>query len=61
LVRPGEAVPERTADVLPSGGFLILDDYNDYGGCRKAVDEFLAADARFELMRTSPHAVLRRS
>jgi O-methyltransferase len=52
---------ERTADVLSSGGFLILDDYNDYGGCRTAVDEFLAADARFELLRTSPHAVLRRS
>ena len=52
---------ERTAGVLPSGGLLILDDYNDYGGCRKAVDEFLEADARFELMRTSPHAVLRRN
>ena len=52
---------ERTADVLPPGGFLVLDDYNDYGGCRKAVDEFVAADLRFELLRTSPHAVLRRT
>ena len=52
---------ERTADVLHRGGFLILDDYNDYGGCRKAVDEFLVADPRFELVRTSPHAVLRRN
>jgi O-methyltransferase len=52
---------ERTADVLPRGGFLILDDYNDYGGCRKAADEFLAADPRFELVRTLPHAVLRRA
>ena len=52
---------ERTADVLHPGGFLILDDYNDYGGCRKAADEFLVADPRFELVRTSPHAVLRRN
>jgi len=51
---------ERTAAVLPPGGLLVLDDYNDYGGCRKAVDEFVAADPRFELLRTSPHAVLRR-
>jgi asparagine synthase (glutamine-hydrolysing) len=51
---------ERTAEVLRPGGVLILDDYNDYGGCRRAVDEFLAADPRFELVKTSPHAVLRR-
>jgi asparagine synthase (glutamine-hydrolysing) len=52
---------ERTADVLHRDGLLILDDYNDYGGCRKAADEFLVADPRFELVRTSPHAVLRKN
>lgn len=25
------------------GGVVIIDDYNDYGGCRTAVDEFIAA------------------
>jgi len=52
---------ERTAHVLRPGGFLILDDYNDYGGCKRAVDEFLAAYPGFELVRTRPHAVVRRS
>jgi asparagine synthase (glutamine-hydrolysing) len=40
---------------------MILDDYNDYGGCRKAADEFLAAHRQFTLVRTSPHAVIRRN
>jgi O-methyltransferase len=51
---------ERTAEVLNSGGFMILDDYNDYGGCRKAADQFLAAHQQFDLVRTMPHAVIRK-
>jgi hypothetical protein len=27
---------------LVPGGSIILDDYHDWGGCRKAVDQFLA-------------------
>ncbi len=27
---------------LSAGGSIILDDYHDWGGCRKAADEFLA-------------------
>lgn len=34
---------ERIAPNLSIGGSKILDDYNDWGGCRKATDEFLAS------------------
>jgi O-methyltransferase len=30
------------ADRVAPGGVIVLDDYNDYGGCRTATDEFLA-------------------
>lgn len=32
----------RLTPHLVRGGSLILDDYHDWGGCRKATDEFLA-------------------
>lgn len=32
---------ERIAPMLTVGGSIILDDYYDWGGCRKATDEFL--------------------
>jgi asparagine synthase (glutamine-hydrolysing) len=37
------------APLLSVGGILLIDDYNDYGGCRTAVDEFMAAHPEFEL------------
>jgi O-methyltransferase len=52
---------ERTTAVLRQGGFMILDDYNDYGGCRKAADEFLAAHPELTVVRTVPHAVIRKN
>ena len=51
---------ERTAACSTLSGLLVLDDYNDYGGCKTAVDEFLAAHPGFELVRTTPHAVVRK-
>jgi O-methyltransferase len=38
------------ADRLAPGGIMVVDDYNDYTGCRTAVDEFISArrDFRFE-------------
>lgn len=45
---------------LTPGGFIILDDYNDWSGCRKATDEFLPSHPSAELIRTRPHAVIRR-
>ena len=35
---------------MSPGGVILIDDYHDYGGCRTAVEEFLAGnpDYRFE-------------
>jgi asparagine synthase (glutamine-hydrolysing) len=33
---------QRLFPWLVQGGSLVLDDYHDWGGCRRAVDEFLA-------------------
>jgi asparagine synthase (glutamine-hydrolysing) len=33
---------QRIWPLLVSGGSIVLDDYYDWGGCKKAVDEFLA-------------------
>lgn len=38
---PVKVCLERIHPQLVAGGTIILDDYNDWGGCRKAVDHFL--------------------
>jgi asparagine synthase (glutamine-hydrolysing) len=45
---------------LSPGGFMVLDDYNDWSGCRKATDGFLAAHADAGLVRAVPHAVIQK-
>ena len=45
---------------LSTGGFIILDDYNDWPGCKKATDEFMAQCPWLTMVRTLPHAVLTR-
>lgn len=37
------------SEKLSDGGVIIIDDYNDYGGCRVAVDEFLSARLDFTI------------
>ena len=39
----------ETAARLAPGGIMIIDDYNDYEGCRAAVDEFLDARPDFQI------------
>jgi len=34
---------EHLYDLLVPGGILIIDDYGHWSGCKKAVDEFMAA------------------
>jgi len=41
----------RLAPHLSHGGFIVLDDYDDYGGCRDATDAFLAEHRGFALAR----------
>lgn len=38
---------DSCADKLSIGGIMLIDDYHDYGGCRTAVDEFLATRSNF--------------
>lgn len=38
---PVKTCLERVFPKLVAGGSVILDDYHDWGGCRKAADEFL--------------------
>ena len=51
---------QAVSPVLSSGGVIILDDYNDFGGCREATDRILAADTSLNLERHEPHAVIRK-
>jgi O-methyltransferase len=50
---------ETVAPVLAIDGIIMLDDYHDYGGCRTAVEEFLAANAQFKLL-DGPNVILKR-
>jgi len=51
---------EQTAEALSPGGLIILDDYNDYGGCRKAADQFLASNPQYKMVKNKPHALIRK-
>ena len=52
---------ERLYPVWTPGGYWIIDDYNDYGGCRKAVDEFLAQHADVVRLSSDSNLVLQRT
>jgi O-methyltransferase len=45
---------------LSRNGFIIIDDYNDYGGCRRAVDDFIERNADLSLLTTDSNALIRR-
>lgn len=47
------------APKLSRGGAIVIDDYHDYGGCRTAVEEFLAREPEF-LFENGPNPILRR-
>lgn len=45
---------------LSPGGVIIIDDFHDYGGCRRAVEEFLDQDSAYEF-EDGPNPILRRA
>lgn len=47
------------AEKIAAGGAIILDDYNDYDGCKAATDEFVAARPDFSFER-GPNVILRK-
>jgi len=49
---------DRIAPAMSAGGYIVLDDYWDYGGCKTAVDEFLKDRADFDVVRSHPSFVL---
>jgi O-methyltransferase len=51
---------QRITPHLSAGGYLIVDDYNSYEGCRHAVDEFLSDKPELVRVTGKPNLVLRR-
>lgn len=51
---------ERIAERLSAGGAIVLDDYHDYAGCRRAADEFMAARPEFSF-EDGENVVLRKA
>lgn len=51
---------QAVAEKLSPGGIMMLDDYNDYGGCRTAADEFVAMRPEFRL-DLGANAIIRRA
>jgi asparagine synthase (glutamine-hydrolysing) len=49
----------QVAPRLAENGSILLDDYHDYGGCRRATDEFLGAHPEFTLS-DGPNVALHR-
>jgi asparagine synthase (glutamine-hydrolysing) len=51
---------DSIAPLLGTGSVVVLDDYNDYGGCRVATDEFLTrCEASFRVL-SGPNLILKR-
>jgi asparagine synthase (glutamine-hydrolysing) len=49
------------AHKMAHGGSIVLDDYNDYGGCRTATDEFLRLRGDFQVVGNFGNLVIRRA
>lgn len=52
---------ERIYPALKPGGYIILDDYYDYGGCKQAVDEFMSGQQNMKITSAESNLVLMRT
>jgi O-methyltransferase len=43
---------------LSAGAHIVIDDYNDYGGCRKATNEFLRIRQDIYMVQSDSNVVL---
>lgn len=58
---PVKFVLETTYPCLSAGGFILVDDYHDYGGCRNACDEFLEHHDAMSVVTTEHHLVMQKA
>ncbi len=52
---------QRIGPRLAPGAYVVLDDYENYGGCRRATDEFLESAHDIQIIAPGPNLVFRRS
>ena len=52
---------ERLYPVWSNGGYWVIDDYNDYGGCRQVVEKFLARHEDVIRISAESNLVLQRA
>jgi asparagine synthase (glutamine-hydrolysing) len=52
---------DRIGPRLAAGGMMVFDDYGSYSGCRRAVDELLAADRSYSVVRVARSITLRKA
>lgn len=51
---------QRVGEHLSPGGFIVLDDYADYGGARSATDRFLTGSPEFRLIEFETNVAVTR-
>jgi O-methyltransferase len=51
---------ENASGKVSIGGVLVVDDYNDYAGAKKAVDEFLKTSNNFRIHKKSENLILKK-
>jgi asparagine synthase (glutamine-hydrolysing) len=52
---------ERITPQLSPDGILVFDDYQSYSGCRRAVDEFLAAGRDFSVVTVNRSITIKKA
>jgi len=57
---PVQLCLERLGGLLSPGGYLVLDDYHDYGGCAQATHEYLVEHPELRVARADSNLVIRR-